>query len=209
MSFQIVVLSTDWLVYLLAAVIVATVVYVRGREHLRAPWRRVAQSRSGMVGLTVLLAFVIVGLLDSVHFRPRLATGDATAQTAYAVEVLSTLDVALDALRSKREKTYSAPLATQLYAKETIELPGGGQARDYPRLKYGGAALKDPEREWAGDVTRTALAGIGSGVAIWLASAILIAMFAVRSGEMTFGFAWARLWRGRSEEHTSELQSLS
>ena len=75
MPFQTVVLSTDWLVYLLVAVIVATIVYVRGSEHLRAPWRRVAQSTSGMVGLTVLLVFVVVGLLDSLHFRPRLGGG--------------------------------------------------------------------------------------------------------------------------------------
>ena len=71
MAFQPVVLSTDWLVYLLVAVIAATIVYIRGRAQLRAPWRRVAQSKSGMIGLTVLLAFVVVGLLDSVHFRPR------------------------------------------------------------------------------------------------------------------------------------------
>jgi peptide/nickel transport system permease protein len=199
MDFQIVILATDWLVYLLAAVIVSTIVYIRGREHLRAPWRRVAQSKSGMVGLTVLLAFVIVGLLDSVHFRPRLATGEANAPTAYAVEVLSTLDVALDALRTKREKTYSAPLATQLYAKETIELPGGGQARDFPRLKYGGATLQDPARDWAQDVVLTALTGVAGGVAVWLLCAFMIARFAVRSDGMPFKRAWQQLWRGETD----------
>ena len=198
MSFQPVILSTDWLVYLLTAVIIATVVYIRGKEHLRAPWRRVAQSRSGMMGLTVLLVFVVIGLLDSVHFRPRLATNDPTAKTAYAVEVLSTLDVALAALRTKREKTYSAPLATHLYAKETIELPGGGQARDYPRLKYGGAVLKDPEREWAGDVALTVLTGIAGGCAAWLLCAALVGILTARRERIPMRRAWSRLWSGET-----------
>ncbi len=104
MPFQTVVLWTDWLVYLLVLVIAATAVYVRAREHLRAPWRRVAQSVSGMIGLVVLLVFVAAGLIDSVHFRPRLAMSDSNAKAAYAVEVLSVLDLVLEPLRARREK---------------------------------------------------------------------------------------------------------
>ena len=51
----------------------------------------------------------------------------------------SLLDRMLSVLRQKGEKTYSAPLATRLYAKEQIEAPGGKQVRDYPRLRHGGA----------------------------------------------------------------------
>ena len=199
MEFQIVILSTDWLVYLLAAVIAATVVYVRGREHLRAPWRRVAQSQSGMIGLTVLLVFVVVGLLDSIHFRPRLASAEPNAKTAYAVEVLSTLDIALEALRTKREKTYSAPLAAQLYARETLELPGGGQVREFPRLRYGGAGLKDPAREWAVDVALTALAGVAAGILAWLLCAALVAAIAVGDGDISFSQRWQLMWRGDTD----------
>ena len=43
----------------------------------------------------------------------------------------------------RSEKTYSAPLATRLYAKEQIETPDGKQVRDYPRLRHGGAHLED------------------------------------------------------------------
>src|SRR4051812_20347208 len=96
-DFQVVVLSTDWLVYVLVAVIVATIIYIRRKPQLRAPWRRVAESKSGMIGLTVLLAFVFVGLLDSVHFRQQLQTADS--KVAYAADVLSLLDVALEPLR--------------------------------------------------------------------------------------------------------------
>jgi peptide/nickel transport system permease protein len=197
MEFQPVVLSTDWLVYLLVAVIAATVIYIRRRPQLRAPWRRVAQSRSGMIGLTVLLAFVLIGLLDSVHFRPRVTAADA--KSAFAVEVLSVLDVALQSLRAKREKTYSAPLATELFSRETVELPGGGQAREYPRLKYGGVNLKNAQNEWAGDVAQTATAGVAGGLGVWLLIAMLVALLVARSDALSFKLAWHKVWRGETE----------
>ena len=199
MPFQAVVLWTDWLVYLLVLVIVATTAYVRGREHLRAPWRRVAQSVSGMIGLVVLLVFVAAGLLDSVHFRPRLAMSAPDAKVAYAVEVLSVLDLVLEPLRTRREKTYSAPLATHLYAKEMIELPNGGQAREFPRLKYGGAQLQDPERDWAGDIARRALGGAAGGAVVWLLLGLLAVMAAARARGARFSQAWKRVWCGGTE----------
>ncbi len=198
MPFQSVVLWTDWLVYLLVLVIVATIVYVRGKEHLRAPWRRVAQSVSGMVGLTVLLVFVAAGLLDSVHFRPRLASSDGSAKVAYAIEVLSVLDLVLEPLRTRREKTYSAPLATGLYAKEMIELPDGTQVRGYPRLNYGGAQLKDPEREWDTDVWRATLGGVAGGAVAWLLCGLLIAAIVARGSGAHISQAWRQLWRGET-----------
>jgi peptide/nickel transport system permease protein len=199
MSFQIVVLWTDSLVYLLVALIIATIAYTRGKEHLRAPWRRVAQSTSGMIGLTVLLAFVAAGLLDSLHFRPRLESTDGRAKVAYAVEVLSALDIVLEPLRTQREKTYSAPLATNLYAKEMLELPDGTQVRDYPRLKYGGARLADPERDWALDIARSAFGGIASGVVVWLLCGLLVAAIIARSSSAPISRVWRQIWRGETE----------
>ena len=199
MPFKLIVLSTDWLIYLLVILIAVTVVYVRGRQHLRAPWRRVAQSRSGMIGLTVLLIFIIAGVLDSLHFRPRLESGDAGARTAYAVEVLSVLDLVLEPLRTQREKTYSAPFASRLYAKETIELPEGKQVRDYPRLKFGGAHLKDAEADRDADIAKRALSGIAAGVILWIVSATLLcALLASRGGTDT-NAAWHAIWRGQTE----------
>ena len=67
-----VLLWTDALIYLLIAVLIAFAWYVRRNEHLRAPWRRVARSASGMSALTVLIFFVVIGILDSLHYRPAL-----------------------------------------------------------------------------------------------------------------------------------------
>ncbi|MBI3067639.1 MAG: ABC transporter permease, partial [Betaproteobacteria bacterium] len=92
MPFLPVVLFTDWLIGALLAAVAVLVWYVRGHEHLAAPWQRVARSKSGMVGLTVLAVYVVVGVLDSLHFRPRLEAGEP-GRPVYAVEVLSLFDV--------------------------------------------------------------------------------------------------------------------
>ncbi|OHC63362.1 MAG: hypothetical protein A2045_14065 [Rhodocyclales bacterium GWA2_65_20] len=85
----------------------------------------------------------IVGLLDSLHYRARLdAQPGAHSGTAvrYAVEVNSVLDALLSGLRQCAEKTYSAPLATHLYAKEVL---ANSTQREFPRLKHGGVHLGD------------------------------------------------------------------
>ena len=70
MSFKPVILWTDALVYVLVAVIIIFAWHVRRNEHLLVPWRRVGHSASGMAALTVLIFFITIGLLDSVHLRP-------------------------------------------------------------------------------------------------------------------------------------------
>lgn len=160
-----VVLWTDALIFLLLAVGAAAVWWVRRQPHLLLPWRRVVRSATAMASLLLLSMFLLVGLLDSLHFRkalPELSNG----QTVYAPEVLSVLDVVLSGLRDHTEKTYSAPLAAHLYAKESIEQADGSEKRDFPRLQYGGAHLSDPERERDADLWRRGvLGGLGGLIA--------------------------------------------
>ena len=137
-----VVLVTDVLVWLLVAAAAGYAIYCRRHAHLAGPWGRVFRSPAAMASLVVLGAYVALGLLDSLHFRPALAQ-KADAPSAYASEVLSVLDLGLAQLRGRGEKTYSAPLATRSYAKELIEQPDGRQLRDFPRLRFGGAHLKE------------------------------------------------------------------
>ena len=154
-----IVLATDLLIWLLVAVVIGYTLYCRRHPHLAAPWARVFRSPPGMAALVVLIAYLAAGLLDSVHFRLALK-GKEGEPTAYAAEVLSFLDLGLADLRGRGEKTYSAPLATRSYAKEQMELPGGKQVRDFPRLRYGGAHLKD-EADWGADVASRVAKGLG------------------------------------------------
>ena len=197
MPFSIVILWTDALVFLLLAGVLGLSWYVRRHEHLAAPWRKVARDRVGMAAATVLAVFIAIGLLDSLHYRP--AVGAQGGKTIYSGEVLSVLDAIAAPLRLRREKTYSAPLATHLYAKETIDLPGGRQVRDYPRLSHGGAHLQDPERDWSADVARRALWGAAAGIAAWVILAVLLCACAARGGPEDMDETWRRIWRGETD----------
>jgi peptide/nickel transport system permease protein len=161
-----VLLATDALVWLLVAAVAAFAWYSARRPHLAAPWARVFRSRAAVASSVVLAAFVLAGLLDSLHFRPALAAKDAQAPVAYAVEVRSVLDVALAPLRNRNERSYSAPLATRLYEKQNLEQPGGGTLRDFPRLRHGGSHLKS-EADWGKDVALRVLAGLAGASAAW------------------------------------------
>jgi peptide/nickel transport system permease protein len=161
-----VILITDVLVWLLVAAAAGYAFYCRRRPHLAVPWARVLRSPAAMASAVVLAAYLTVGLLDSLHFRPALAR-QAGERAAYSSEVLSVLDLALAHLRGRGEKTYSAPLATRSYAKEEVALPGGGVTRDFPRLHFGGAHLKD-EGDRAADVARRAMLGLAGAAALAL-----------------------------------------
>jgi peptide/nickel transport system permease protein len=193
-----VVLWTDALVFLLVAAAVGAGFYVGRREYLLASWRRVGESRAGMAALTVLLAFVAVGLLDSLHYRPRLDALNGQAAAGYSTEVRSALDALLQPLKAATEKTYSAPLATHLYAKETVELPDGRQSRLFPRLKHGGAHLKDAEAEWGRDVALRILRGLALAVLCGLTFVALAAQLAARHWGIGRHAAWHRIRRGET-----------
>ncbi|HEY6281033.1 MAG TPA: ABC transporter permease [Burkholderiales bacterium] len=197
MPFIPIILWTDALIYLLLALIALFAWYVRGRPHLVAPWRRVAQSKSGMVAATMLAAYLVIGLLDSVHFRLPLE-GNA-AERAYSVEALSVFDVLAKPLRSRVEKTYSAPFAAYLFAKETIELPDGREIRDYPRLKYGAANLQDPGKERAEDIAWRLLCSLFLAALAWAAITGVLVWLLARRGTGVFRETVIALWRGENE----------
>jgi peptide/nickel transport system permease protein len=193
-----VVLWTDGPVWLLVAITIAYFAYVRRHEHLAAPWRRVRRSTAGMMALVVLLAFVVVGLLDSLHFRPRLEGADRKGDAVYSTEVLSLLDVLVLPLKTRNERTYSAPLATRAYSKETIELPGGGVTREFPRLRYGGAHLQD-EADHVQDILVTALRGAVLALAGWCLAAWLATAGIARGRRATLTGTWTAIRRRHTE----------
>ncbi len=170
MSFMPVILWSDALVFLLLAAGIACAWYVRQREHLLLPWKRVAQNATAMVSLLILSLFLLAGLLDTLHYRVALPENNH-GETIYSPEVLSVFDKLLTPLRTHTEKTYSAPLAVMLYAKENISAANGTVSRDYPRLRYGGAYLADPRQRDA-DVLRRGLAGTFAGLMVGLLIAL-------------------------------------
>lgn len=177
-----VLLKTDALFFVLVALAVFYVVHARRYEHLRAPWRQVSRQPLGMGAAVILVTYVAIALLDSIHFHPRLSDDGRGGETAYSSQVSSVFDLIVEPLKNNVEKTYSAPFAAYAYAKETIELPGGGTRRDFPRLEHGGAHLDDPALELAGDLARRAFGGVGAGLVVWALFAGLVVASRARRG---------------------------
>ena len=173
MTIQPVLLWSDALLFVLIAAIVALTLWARRQDALRAAWGRVARDGMAMGAATVLAAFVVIGLLDSLHYRPRLDAqpGAPAGETArYAVELHSALDALLSDLRQRSEKTYSAPLATHLFAKEAL---ADSTQREFPRLKHGGAHLDQDLSGHEFDIAVRVSRGCAGGTALWLLLATL------------------------------------
>jgi len=174
---QFVLLWTDAALFALILGVIAYAWRVARSPNLRATWGRVLHDTPAMCSAVVLLAFVLVAVLDSVHYRPALppAPGAAAdAPTAYSPVTLSVLDAVLTATVPAAERSWSAPLATRQFTKET-ELVDGEPVRDFPRLQYGGAHLAD-EAGWAADVTQRAVLGLAGGLAAAMALALLVSL---------------------------------
>lgn len=174
-----VIFITDALIYLLLFMTVLFVWYSLRHEHLRAPWRQVAQNKLAMAAAVILFFYIIVGLLDSIHFHPGIADRQQ-GESRYSTEILSVLDVLTDYLRENTEKTYSAPFASYAFAREVIILPDGNEIRDYPRLSHGGSHLVNPDKEFLSDLIIKSLTGFFLGILIWCLLSSLIIFFLAR-----------------------------
>lgn len=195
MGLQIVVLWSDMLIWLLVACGLGLGLLIAKSPPLLAAWRRVGANRVGIASATVLLGFIVIGLLDSLHYR--LALESKPDQKAiYAIEVLSALDALAMPLRTRNEKTYSEPFATRLYAKETIDVPGQGSVRDYPRLKHGGSHLGEREDEVAADAGLTAFRAAVLALLVWLALAGGITATLAQQNAAVHAEIWVKIWRG-------------
>ena len=194
MGFQVIVLWSDVLIWLLVAAGVGLGYLISQSPPLLAAWRRVGSNRVGVASAVILLMFVLVGLLDSLHFRAKLESKPGQ-KALYAIEVLSVLDVLASPLRTRNEKTYSAPFATRLYAKESIDVPGKGTVREFPRLKHGGSHLGEHEDALIGDVAMTAFRAVVLAFLGWVA---LGSMIAAVVGSRKGG-GWLKIWRGDTE----------
>jgi peptide/nickel transport system permease protein len=147
-----VLLWTDAAVWLLVIAAVLYTVHVRRTPNLAASWRKVFADAPALASAVVLLACLLVTLADSVHFRRALppVDGAPAGSVAYDTRTVSVLDHALSGLVESRETTYSRPLATEGFTKESDD----AGRRVAPRLLHGGAHLKDPAAQWAGDCAR-------------------------------------------------------
>ncbi len=137
MTPKFVLLWTDAVLWLLVAALAWYGWHVRRNPNLRDTWGKVFADAPSLCSALVIALFLIVTLLDSVHYRralPPSASATAAGAVAYDTRTSSLLDAVLAGLVQSREASYSVPLATVGFTKETRDV-GGQPARVFPRLR--------------------------------------------------------------------------
>lgn len=216
-------LWTDIFVLLMVLTMLAYGFRITRSASLRSAWASVARTPSAMCAAVILLFFLLIGVLDSIHYRPLLpplaaqqgltvqavdANPDANADANDALTQSSpeskrvyspVLRSALDDLLSltqlpNREKTYSAPLAVRQFTKET-ELVDGQTVRNFPRLKSAGMHLNH-EDEHLTDIRQRTLKGLAYGVVLAAVMALLLTVAQRRTGR-SMSQACTYWWHGQ------------
>lgn len=169
-----VLLWTDVLVYLLTASIGMFLLSLKKNPQNRARWQQVFSTRTGMVTFVILLAYITIALLDSIHFRKQLepVEGQATEEVYYSNTVHSTLDLVLGDMGENKERTYSAPLALKSWVKENQKQEDGSVLRLAPNLAHAGGHLESPDDK-VGDIVHQSAIGLLKGLAL---AAVLIGL---------------------------------
>lgn len=176
-----VLLPTDIVVIVLLSALTFYLFHVMRSEELRARWRYVISSGASLCSLTLLCFFLLLSVVDSVHFRPVIA--EQQGRPVYDVKTYSLLDAVLGNASKAEEKSYSEPLATRTFEKIS-RFEQGRPVRDYEPLKAGGAHLKSEAEHW-GDVIKRSAIGLSMGLAasalLWLCTVWVVSRIKRRS----------------------------
>ena len=153
-------LWSDALIFLLVVALTLFFLRLRQDPQTRERWGQVFSSRLGMVTFTIILVYVGVALLDSLHFRRALESpeGVVTQEVFYDNKVTSVLDVMLLGMGDRFERTYSAPFALKSFEKKNMKDESGSAIRDFPPLVHAGTHLADPADRWPDVLARSAVA---------------------------------------------------
>ncbi|MFN4898707.1 MAG: ABC transporter permease, partial [Burkholderiales bacterium] len=157
-------LLTDIFVYAILVFVLWYIWHVRSDRNLRANWRLAMKRPVAMVSSMVLGFFLLVAFTDSIHYRKALPSEPGQA-VQYSSEANSVLDEILQPLATARERSYSEPLSAVAFRKETFERDGVS-VRDYPRLRFGGKHLDQPELQLSADISKRTAVALGWGACI-------------------------------------------
>ena len=106
-----VLLWSDGLIFLLVVSLGLFVRLIRNNKQTRDRWRQVFSSRVGVASFIIIGAYLVIALLDSVHFREALPETENQQETHYSQELRSLLDIVLNGMVLNEETTYSEPFS--------------------------------------------------------------------------------------------------
>lgn len=149
MSLQVVWLWTDVLFWGLCLTVLG-LSFSPMPQYIRAGWQKVGQSKMGMAAAVIILAYLALALLDSVHFR-----WDGGGQ------VKTGLDRLLSPLDEITEMTFSAPFADHLFVSI-------GELTEQGEVVYGKPPLTYVHPQSYAAIPVILLKGMSAGLGLWL-----------------------------------------
>jgi peptide/nickel transport system permease protein len=182
-----IILATDIIIFFLLAMVVYLALSAGRSSGASSIWAELKKNRLAMASMLLLSLYSVTALMDSVRWQDPVLDDDGKAvltekgRIIYNAAALSLLDRAFSGLKNRTEKTYSAPFAKRLYAKETIEREDGSAARDYPGLAHPGAHPLGTDKVGA-DVLYAALKGVRTAIIIGSGTTLIIIPFAIFFG---------------------------
>jgi peptide/nickel transport system permease protein len=153
---QLVVLPTDVLIWLMVIGTFVVIATASRREYWRNAYRQVMANGSAVACLGVMVCFLVVALLDSVHYQTVAENGDGP--------VMSLLDRVCAPLIESKEVSYSAPFAIRGFSQQS-KVTDEGVVRSYPRLEHAGSHLTDESDHTMDVIGRSLLSLAVGGVA--------------------------------------------
>jgi len=164
-----------------------------------APWKFVFQKKRGVISVMILVCYVIVGVMDSIHFRLALSDNDKVSTVQhYSTEVITVLDVLVMPLRQQLEKTYSSPFATRLFVREMQPSEDGTIDFDYARLVHAGTHLENEQDKWA-DIQSTIIKSSMASVLMCLLLIVALLFRWTRKQKITWQQAGHKFYFGLAD----------
>ncbi|AEG31626.1 ABC transporter permease [Thiomicrospira cyclica] len=143
---------------------------------VKTQWLAIFRSKIAMASAIVLLFYLSIALLDSLHFRlalPDQNQGQTSGQERqYAGQTTSALDWVFNEIRSQTERTYSAPFALKEHSTSIVKDEDGRVLQQHLELLHAGAHLTDPSQR-AADITQKSVFALAVALAI---SGLLISL---------------------------------
>ena len=136
-------LWTDIMIWLLVVSLGVWGWTISRSPQVKAQWLAIFRSKIAMTSAIVLLMYVSIALLDSLHFRLALPNQTPGQQTQYAGQTTSVLDLIFNEIRANTERTYSAPFALKEHSSSIVKDDLGQVKQVHLPLTHAGSHLTD------------------------------------------------------------------
>ncbi len=177
----------------IVAVVAAVAFTLSRREYWRVAAREVMHNRLAMASFAILSLYALVALLDSVGWRRAIIDPESGRPSIHPVtgKVMldrgaSALDYILRPLSSKKESTYSAPLAKTLFTTSVGTDTDGNAVRVKKPLNHPGKHIFGTDIIGE-DVLFMSIKSVRTGLIIGFLTTLIVVPFALLAG-MASGF---------------------